>query len=240
MLAIGRPIGTAARTASGRQAHQVTSTAASVGPYRLCSSARERSKNRCCKSARQRLAAADHARQTRRTDRQRGSSSNACSIDGTKCSVVIRSAAMSVARGSPDRGGRPGARPRAWRRHQRPEELPDRHVEAERRLLQHAVGRVERGTPPASRAAGCRSPDACSSRPSAAPWNPRCRSRRPDDPAPRESRDWRRPHPCRRSHRVRPSRSDTRVLEPISRSRATNRSASCGCTSTTGAAASAI
>ena len=60
--------------------------------------------------------------------------------------------------------------------HQRPEELPHRHVEAERRLLQHHVAGARADRRPASTAAGCADPRGCWPRPSACRSSPRCRS----------------------------------------------------------------
>ena len=110
---------------------------------------------------RQRLAAADHPPQlASRVSQRLGAplpcSRKACSIDGTKCSVVTPLAAdrLDEVRRIPVPAGRRHHQPGAGE--QRPEELPHRDVEAERRLLQHRVVARQPDTRPASRAGGCR------------------------------------------------------------------------------------
>ena len=87
-------------------------------------------------------------------------------------------------------------------RQQRPEELPHRHVEAERRLLQHRVCGAQ-PVAPASTAGDCRCPDACSSHPWAGPSSPTCRSHKPHCQATHRRRHSLPAHPPRR--RTRPS-----------------------------------
>ncbi|CAM3240215.1 hypothetical protein JANLI_04360 [Janthinobacterium lividum] len=92
---MGRPMGTTASPA--RHCHHVTSMAASVGPYRLCSCACDKAARvRSCKSAGsasplqitvRKLAQAPGARLA----------ANACSIDGTKCTVVTPWRSISAA-----------------------------------------------------------------------------------------------------------------------------------------------
>ena len=71
---------------------------ASVGPYRLCSSAPKRAKKRACSSK----GNASPLQMTRfrlwPRSSSPGSSKNCWSIEGTKCKVVICSAAMRAAR----------------------------------------------------------------------------------------------------------------------------------------------
>ncbi len=91
----GRPIGTA--TAPGSTRTEVTSTDASVGPYRLCSSAGSTAWNREARSA----GSASPLHITRHSPMHSaapGSSRNARSIEGTKCTVVTRSSWISPAR----------------------------------------------------------------------------------------------------------------------------------------------
>ena len=101
--------------------------------------------NRCASARRQRLAAADDARAGSRSRTGVDCSRNTCSIDGTKCSVVIACVARSARPGTPGPCGPPGrASTRRRAGQQRPEELPHRDVEAERRLLQHRVAGRQR------------------------------------------------------------------------------------------------
>ncbi len=91
MFATGFPIGTSPRGPSRSHRHHVTSTAASVGPYKLSSRAPgSRPRHRCASS----YGSASPLQITCRTvphPSTPGSARNTCSIDGTKCSTVIRS-----------------------------------------------------------------------------------------------------------------------------------------------------
>ena len=140
VFAIGLPMGTNARSLAGSHAHHVTSTAASVGPYRLWSSAGSRSKNRSWSA----LGSASPLQMTRR---------EAGAVGGPRVlQEQLQHRRHEVDRGDPaidDDLREVGAVAVAagFRDHElraepeRPEELPDRHIEAERRLLEDAVGR---------------------------------------------------------------------------------------------------
>ena len=104
-----RPADRHARPSSASAASSaVTSTAASVGPYRLCSSAPRQRARRTAAAARG--GSASPLQTTRRSaaaaPRPPAASRNACSIDGTKCSVGDRLLARSAAPGTPGRGAR--------------------------------------------------------------------------------------------------------------------------------------
>ena len=91
----GLPIGTDARPSPALHSWNVTSTAASVGPYRLCSSAHGSFfRHRSFTST----GSASPLHTTLLIDLHSsspGSSRNAWSIDGTKCSVVTPSSLMT-------------------------------------------------------------------------------------------------------------------------------------------------
>ena len=139
MLKTGAPIGTVSRSVS-TTSWKVTSTAASVGPYRLCS----RGAGQLAQTVRGLAAATPHRRRTpsaaTRSAATSASATNTASIDGTKCVDgdaldandlrEVRRIAMAV-----------GLRDHQLRTDlQGPEELPHRHVEGRRGLLQDDVG----------------------------------------------------------------------------------------------------
>ena len=95
-LAMGRPMGTLSRPSS-THVQWVTSMAASVGPYKLYSAAVGSVRNVCrCRA----IGSASPLHTMRRKETHRAASSvpiKACSMDGTKCSVVIACSTISAA-----------------------------------------------------------------------------------------------------------------------------------------------
>ena len=101
MFHTGRPIGTEVASGSATHSQYVTSTDASVGPYKLCSPAFPAEPS----VRRNRSASAAGSASPLQITRRRpvhpptlGSARNAASMDGTKCTVVTRSARISSAR----------------------------------------------------------------------------------------------------------------------------------------------
>ena len=135
-----RPIGTGPPS-GGRHGQAVTSTVASVGPYRLCSSrAGQRRGTGPPASGGSASPAADHppqARAPRRAPARRRNASQHRRHEVRPSSPPLAGSAAARYAGSRCPSGRASTSARA--RQQRPEELPDRHVEAGRRLLQHPV-----------------------------------------------------------------------------------------------------
>ena len=113
--ACSRSAGRSAPRATGRppQAQRVTSIAASVGPYRLssCTCGRRRatrSRSSAGSASPLQITTPQAGQRTRAAgSAPRTCSRNACSIDGTKCSVVTPLARGSSRRAAPDRGARP-------------------------------------------------------------------------------------------------------------------------------------
>ena len=88
----GRPIGTTSAAPSRGQVQQLASTAASVGPYRLLSTTGPL--NRSWKRRTSAGGSASPLHTTWRSEAQRPASTtstNGCSMEGTKCSAVTPS-----------------------------------------------------------------------------------------------------------------------------------------------------